>query len=272
MFCPPNKKMTEEDEQLIVDKYREGFTGKKILTLFNGKFKTTKTIYDILRKYGVRTKAGPAAYVKLNHRYFNQIDSPAKAYVLGLVLTDGWVTKKSDNSYQIYFGLQDRDRYIVEYVKDQWGTDNKVLRIPKEDKRDQYRIGVHSRVMAQALAGYGVVPRKTGICHLPFLKEKALYGPLIRGIFDGDGCAYWHSQTGRVVVRFNGSAFLYGGMSTFLFYHLGIESRPRYTKHSSVLEIYLEDDLRKLSKFLWTMGEDEMFMKRKYEKIAHLLG
>lgn len=41
--------------------------------------------------------------------------------------------------------------------------------------------------MAEALAKYGVVPRKSHITYLPLNIPKEMFSHLIRGIFDGDG-------------------------------------------------------------------------------------
>jgi hypothetical protein len=251
----------------MVRKYREGLSASQILVLFKGKFKTNKTVYDVLRLYGVNTRA-PEDYVHVDHNYFGEIDSRAKAYTLGLVLTDGWV-----QGNQVCFGLQDRDRYIVEYVKEQWETDNKISCIKKkeEGRRDQFRVVVNSKIMVADLRRHGVVERKAHVTFLPFVKRKFV-GSLLRGILDGDGCVYQHSQVRKPVLRFNGSAFLCGGISHHLFSRLGVKSRPLPVSTTNLVEVYQPADLKKVVGLLWgDMGEDEMYMRRKYEKVAHLV-
>jgi DNA-binding NarL/FixJ family response regulator len=45
----PNKKITIEDEKIILELYKKGKSGPEILKELNFKFKTVKTIYDCIK-------------------------------------------------------------------------------------------------------------------------------------------------------------------------------------------------------------------------------
>ena len=181
-----NKMMTLEMEQRIVELYGEGKSGTEILEII-GTFKTTKTIYDILRKYNVDPRTGTKRDPLLDHFYFHDIDSPEKAYALGLILSDGWVTKPQKDSSgnitrnaQIALMLEQTDGYLVEWMKSQWGTANKINTItnkPNEDDPSRTVTTVSKRIVVTSpqmffdLDSLGIDARKSYVSILPIIDD-----------------------------------------------------------------------------------------------------
>lgn len=123
----------------------------------------------------------------LNEDIFENIDTEAKAYWLGWMLSDGFITERQGNR-QPTIGLKVKpsDIVIIQKFKIFLGTSN-IITI-----RDNYvSIRVHSRKMANDLAKYTVTPRKSSKTRLPILSNK-LMPHLIRGFLDGDG---WITKT-----------------------------------------------------------------------------
>jgi hypothetical protein len=73
-----NKRLTPEVETFIVEKYRLGLSAGEILKAIP--FKTKKTVYDVLDKYGVPKRSGITDYKVCDEAAFAVIDRPAKAY------------------------------------------------------------------------------------------------------------------------------------------------------------------------------------------------
>jgi hypothetical protein len=276
VFIPYNKRMTDDDEKFIIKKYQEGNSAKQILNLLLNKFKTTKTIYDILKKYNIQSH-DPSFYNSVDHFYFSQIDTPEKAYVLGLMITDGWICN-GNSVNQIAIGLKEEDKYIIESVKKEWKTENKLTYIAAKEKlmpngkiylcEPSYRIMVHSPKMIEDLKLYNVTIRKSFTTTLPIIKN--YMGDLLRGILDGDGSIYLHDQTNKPVIRFYGSYFLIPQIALYFHLTLGIQSNlPVKRGNICQVEWYIKDEVIKIKEFLYQNKKDNYFLKRKWALIEN---
>lgn len=184
-------KLTEKDKTLIIEEYKKGKTCKDIYEeYFKEDFTSSAMIERIVRNSGV-SKGRYIKPVVLNERYFETIDNEMKAYWLGMLLADGSVIKKSENSFVIKLELKNQDKYILEEFAKDIGTDLEVKDYKYEYKNRSTKhnavIQVHSKKMAQDLSVYGIVPQKTykqnKIPNIP----KEYLNHFIRGYFDGDG-------------------------------------------------------------------------------------
>lgn len=88
--------MTEALEFQILSLYDEGRSSQEILDLLPVTFKTTKTVHDVLRKHEVSSRTRADYKYSRDSAFFDRIDSKEKAYLLGLMITDGWIA--ADNS------------------------------------------------------------------------------------------------------------------------------------------------------------------------------
>ena len=109
--------------------------------------------------------------------FFHVIDTEEKAYILGLLLTDGCVYDVD----RVTLELKTGDRYVVDAFRDAVSP----LR-PVSERATSCRIDMRSRAMVEDLAALGVVPRKTFIASAPHIEDDLLRH-FWRGCFDGDG-------------------------------------------------------------------------------------
>lgn len=165
----------------IVVKYNIKYT-----TLYYG-FKRRKvpiTLYEVdRRKYSV------------NDRFFNKIDTENKAYILGLLASDGYLCKGNT----VCIKLKEEDRYIVEFVRDCLAPTKPVFldkNIMRGKTFKSYKVEVCSDELCIALRKLGVVERKTGKEIMPILPSKEMYKHFVRGYFDGDGSISKRKGTG----------------------------------------------------------------------------
>ena len=268
---PWNKILTDEDEKLIVKLYTEGnLSAPRILCELNDKVKTTKTIYDILKKFDVITK-DTSFYNSVNHFYFSNIDNPKKAYVLGLMISDGWV---HINRNQVGIQLQECDEYIIDFVKKEFETENKIVTCDKkpfagENGKIYYpqkmkRIMVNSKKMIDDLSKYGVVERKSLKTVFPIMCDFKSH--ILRGILDGDGSICINSGRETKSIRFIGSCFLTAQISQFLYTELGVKfAFPSLSGNISCVGWYKKEDFEKIIDFLYKDKEESCFLERKYE-------
>jgi len=113
-----------------------------------------------------------------NHNYFNQIDNESKAYFLGLLFADGYVSRKTN---QIQLFLLKEDLEIIKEFKKQIKYSGKITL-----RKNLYGISPSSPIIKNDLINLGCVPNKSKIIKFPKL-EKNFHIPFIRGYFDGDG-------------------------------------------------------------------------------------
>ncbi|HLL73672.1 MAG TPA: LAGLIDADG family homing endonuclease [Pyrinomonadaceae bacterium] len=262
-----NKRPTPEVEGFIVEQYRGGLSAGEILKAIP--FKTKKTVYDVLERHGVGRRGGFADYKKrFDEAAFAVVDSPAKAYWLGLLITDGYVIESKTGSPLV--GLQMIDREAAEGFRDFLGLQHPVLRIgPKAQRhRPMHRAVCHSRRMAADLARFGVVPRKSHATFLPLLAED-LMPHLARGLFDGDGTVSRRSD-GRVLVGFCGSERLVAELRMWLICRLGI-SDNRVHENGSIRFVQWSHraDVTLIARYIYRGGGPRL--SRKYGLLRECL-
>ena len=132
----------------------------------------------IKRDYSNRRLPSRVNKHQIDETFFDCIDSEAKAYFLGLMFSDGSVSKN-----QFYLKLKDED--IILKFRDVLKCDYPVRSI--EIPYKAYILTVSSQTLCTSLSKLGCVPNKTRVIKLPKLRND-LYRHFIRGFFDGDGC------------------------------------------------------------------------------------
>lgn len=130
-----------------------------------------------------------------NYEYFKSIDTESKAYWLGFIYADGWITKNS-NTNSGYLGIQlkksDAD-HLRKFNKDIDGNypisfGEKICHIGDNNKLNHYcLIRIYSINMVNDLFNQGVNFNKSYNITFPCIQEN-LIKHFIRGFFDGDGC------------------------------------------------------------------------------------
>ncbi len=262
-----NKRLTPDIERLIVDKYRDGASAGEILQGIP--FRTRKTIYDVLERHGVLRRGGIADYKDYDEAVFAVIDSPAKAYWLGILISDGYVIDSAPSGAP-QIGLQMTDREAVEGFRDFLDLKRPVMRLePKCDRHQpMYRVTCCSRRMAKDLARLGVIPRKSLHTYLPIIAED-LMSHLIRGIFDGDGTASKRTD-GKILGGFCGSERLVAEVRMWLICQLGI-SDNRIHENGAIRFVQWShrSDVRRIATYLYCDANE--YLERKFALLRECL-
>ena len=207
-LTPIGKKRLLDDieEENVCALYLSGLTSAEIYEqYYKDKVGCEETIQKIVRRHGIARKSGYKNFI--NHNYFENIDTPEKAYFLGLLLTDGNIhyDKRSENRQPaIQIALQGGDIEILEKFKQELSSDNKIS-IYKNDGRFECILCVHSFKIAQDLKKYGIVPCKTFLISKMPDVPKPYVRDLIRGIFDGDGTVYVLTKDKKLRFGFYGT-------------------------------------------------------------------
>jgi len=109
----------------------------------------------------------------LNHNIFSAIDVEDKAYWLGYMYGDGWITGNR-------FGMESKDKEHVEKFRDFLDSEHKI--ITRIKMNNEYTlIQPTSKQVARSLRVLGYKDK------IPDIRED-LIKHFIRGLFDADGC------------------------------------------------------------------------------------
>lgn len=209
--------LNEEDKKEICKLYQSGLTSTEIYEqYYKNKVGCKETIQKVVRDCGIARKGGHKNLI--DHNYFETIDTPNKAYFLGLLLTDGNVhydKRKFNRQPSIQISLKGEDVDILEKFKQELMADNKIS-IYTGDGRFECVFIVHSLKMAQDLEKYNIKPQKTFLIKKMPDVPKQYMRDLIRGIFDGDGTVYLLTKDNKLRFGFYGTHDLVEDVVNFL--------------------------------------------------------
>lgn len=199
----------------------------------------------------------------LDCNFFDNIDSEEKAYILGLLLSDGHIAKNNT----IMLTLKDKD--VIEKYRKAIKSNAPI----KIDKYGNYQLNIRCKTMAQQLRKIGLNNRKS--YELDFNKilsyiSKSLENHFVRGLFDGDGSIkiYYYSYLKNPQYHFG-----YTGLKNVVDYvkdYLDIhtktvkESNITYTCVSSC-----KDTIKHIYQVLYNNAT--IYMDRKYETFIKII-
>lgn len=155
-----------------------------------------KTIFYWLKKEGLKARHDNEANrkFKIDHNFFENIDSLEKAYFLGLLYADGDVKFRSLDCCRIRLRLAQPDQELIQRFSEAicFGENNAKEYENKNGNWPMVGLSIHSKKMGYDLQKLGCVERKSAI--IEFKPEKFLHEDLvwifILGFFDGDGGVY----------------------------------------------------------------------------------
>lgn len=165
--------------------------------------------------------------------YFSKVDSPIKAYVLGLLASDGYVTFKQNT---VGLRVHSKDVALVELVRDELSPATPIRSgtLPPLPGYSTWRpyvaFSVGCAQMKADLISLGITPRKSHTVKYPELSPH-LENSFILGCFDGDGCLQTAGLPGRWQWHLYSASedFLVGAREA-ISRHTGLELRMNTSK------------------------------------------
>jgi hypothetical protein len=192
----------------------------------------------------------------LDENYFENIDTPDKAYILGFLLGDENVDK---DFFRLSVHIHERDREVLEYIKEQLKSNAPI----KKTREHMITLRISSYKLINDLAKWGMVPKKAHILKLPEIEE-SLYSNLIRGLFDADG-----SVSGRryCVINIRGNGEALEKVNQIVSRQVGISDR-RVCKYDATSIWYINNQ-KQVTKFAqWLYKDAPFYLSRKYNKFV----
>lgn len=207
---------------------------------------------------------------------FDNIDTEEKAYWLGFLYADGYISDGYINN-RVELCIQEDDLPHLENYKKFLKSNHKITIkvIPDGLGGDAFRavrLTIDNKDLRAGLVKHGCFNNKSLTIEMPTLNDD-LMRHFIRGFFDGDGTIYWHSH------RKSYRAGFCSGSSKFL------EQLKEYLKTKDIELCSIIRDTRSinthnvsvsqtsLEKFLKYLYEDStIYLQRKYDKSLAALG
>lgn len=183
------KNCSQEIKDKIVEDYKNNLSIRKI----EEKYKVSRvSISKYLEEIGIKTTFGNHyRWYSHNYNYFDNIDTEHKAYWLGFLFADGYISNKSKNCGEDAFGIciSKKDKIMLEsFLKDIEAT-NPIIKSPHYGTQyeDCLRVQLTSQKTVDDLQRHGCVKNKTLILEPPKEIDNNFIYDFIRGFFDGDG-------------------------------------------------------------------------------------
>ena len=203
------------------------------------------TIYRILDKYNIKRQTG--YHTNCDISYFEQIDNPHKAYLLGFITADGAVVN---------------DIEVLKYAQQQI---NPQATITKCKGRLTSKISFGAKKIGEDLAKYGIVQNKSKIIKnvpLNFIPQKYLKY-YFRGLIDGDGCVL---ENGRLSI-YSGSKEYIEDVQRILIKELNLSQPSIYHGTTYFCSWASKEDRKKLFNYLYDNLNECFYYERKYSRL-----
>ena len=193
--------------------------------------------------------------IKFNNTVFNVIDTEEKAYWLGFIFADGYVS--DENNFELSLSAKDFS-HLQKFGRFLDYESNAKL------YGHRCRFIVRDKHFTQSLKKLGCIPRKSLVLEFPKRLREDLIPHFIRGYSDGDGCLY-HIQPKKSLSL----SFHLVGTEKFLFKclkHFKLEHKKIYS-HGKSKSFSIQFVFKQALDVCSYMYKDaNIFLERKYEK------
>ena len=256
----------------IKNMYLNGISSVKI----GKKYGTThKPILKLLHKLNIEVdqKKLVRRYT-LDENYFDEINTPNKAYILGFLWADGHNEIKKST---VSMSLQEEDKEILEKIRKELNSNKLLEYIDYSNKHDggycyknQYRLLVFSKHLCKSLEKLGMINNKSLYLKFPNIPEN-LYSHFIRGYYDGDGSIYQQIKSENnhaVTITITSTESFCNSLKNICEDFLGIESHIYDAScHNGITKVFTLSGRNVAKKFLdWIYLNSDMYLERKYNR------
>lgn len=180
--------LSENDISDIVYQYNNGFNIDEIAKMHNvGGERVSK----ILKYNNVKIRTANVYNRKytLNEQYFDVVDTQEKAYILGLLFADGYI---SESNNCISISLKEDDVDVLLKINEEIKSNRPLSYLRYNDKNknwsNQYKLSINSAYMVNSLRKLGLFQNKSMQIEFPLWLQDEYYFHFLRGYIDGDGC------------------------------------------------------------------------------------
>lgn len=234
------------------------------------------SVYNLFKRNGlqVRDFADSRREYDIDVTYFDEINTPNKAYIMGLFYADGC---NKTSKRQVDISLQEEDIHILEDIKREIKTSRPLSFKNYKDKnpnhKNQYKLSITNKHISETLSSLGMVDAKSLVLEFPKWLNEDLYSHFIRGYFDGDGCLYLGNGKCNPEVSIVSTIMFIEKIQEILDNQIGVTMRIKTQKqHKPVTKVGVITGRQKIATFLnWIYQDADLKLNRKYEKYQQFM-
>jgi hypothetical protein len=259
---------TKEQEEKIVDMYvNKHISTPKIGEEFGCSY---NKICKVLNKYNIKRNYSSNRKYTLNETYFDNIDTPNKAYILGLMCADGCNFPPKGTAY---ISLQESDRELLEKIRKEIGSTKELVVIDNSNRHDHgysynnmCTLNMYSRHICDSLTKLGVVRNKSLCLEFPEI-DSSLHRHLLRGYFDGDGSVYRYYQKNKTTLTFTSTENFCKKIKEIVETELGIYCGIYdASNHNGITKVASLSGTSAMKLLDWMYKDADLYMERKYKR------
>ena len=208
---------------------------------------------------------------EVDSNYFEIIDTEHKAYWLGFLTADGYIS--STNNY-IELSLKEEDKEHIENFKQDLNSNHAISKktsILNNKTFNAYKISIRDIKLNSDLHFLGLNNKKSHNAYIPFrFIPNKLIRHYIRGLFDGDGSVYSlnHGKQIGITICTTISKYIIEDVTKCIKENLDINVKYHKSRNVTDINIYKTLDVNKF--YDWIYNDATIYLKRKYNKFAAL--
>ena len=257
---------SEEQIAFIIQHYQQNYSTGQLSELFGV---SSEAIRTVLRKNGVKTyslKELQKLKFPRNSNFFEVIDSKEKAYWLGFLYADGYISKKNEIRINL---KKDDESHLQKFLNAIEATNSNIHYSQKTDKDKVYYqayCSIRDNKIVEDLGNKGCVNNKSLTLTFPTEEQvsEEFVSHFVRGYFDGDGSIHsilsGHAKTPNYRISFAGTKdFLITLRRLLKVEHLSLENRKTYY----VLAIYGNRQIEPLLEWIYRDSNSKIWLDRK---------
>jgi hypothetical protein len=269
--------MIDVEEQIVKD-----FNNKVFLKELSKKYQLSLyKLRIILKKYNLSAEINRGkgrGDCTCNSKYFNKIDTNEKAYWLGLLFADGYISTERAKGIQFKMSLglsKECDKSHIYKFSETLESTHKIVIVQPSSRPNkngkiinrsiQHRVDIHNKELVTDLINLGLTPRKSNTCEFPNIDDQYL-SHFIRGYFDGDG-----SLCGGLKINIIGSIQFITTLANKLDSNFNIKCKIQSEKRCENMCYLLIINKSKMIEFLEMIYKDSsVHLDRKYQQFLNM--
>ena len=263
---------SEDQKRFIIQEYQDNNNTIKALSeMFHVRPESIRTL---LRKENIEITNKTIRNYPRNSYFFQTIDTPQKAYWLGIFYSDGTIEKHGN---QIALGLKDKE-HIDKFKQAIEAINNKIIKVI--DNRFskicyRYDFTIRDKNLHDDLLKQGVLPNKSyELFGLPVLPSHLMHH-FIRGYYDGDGGLSYSIREplskSTFCVSFTGNKQFLTELKSYLNKDKISLAQNSLSKITYQFSMRGRQQVLSFLKWLYTNSDETIRLDRKYNKYIELL-
>ena len=217
-------------------------------------------------EFGIKTKV--TLQKNIENKDFFKSWSPAMAYVLGVIYTDGnLITARTSR-----FSVAQKEPELLQKILSLMGSNAKLyLSKQRATGNPIYQFSIGNNDMYEDLLRLGLNPNKSLSSAFPQIPESSVRH-FIRGCWDGDGSIYWgrdYPNTPRANFTSGSQQFVKSMLDHLV--NLGLPRVKLYHYRKNVFDIKFNGiHCVKLYRVLYDGVPESMYLVRKYKRFSYV--